>query len=132
MADKINLEIVTPKKVVLNTEVDDVAAPGALGEFGVLPGHVPFITTLRPGLVKYSEGSSEKSFFISGGIFNVDGDRAKILTESAELPSDIDSSEANQQLEDIQNLIDGFEGSKKELSELNKKLQIAEARVEAS
>ena len=132
MADKINLEIVTPTKVVLNTEVGEVAAPGALGEFGVLPGHVPFITTLSPGLVKYSEGSSEKSFFISGGIFNVEGDKAKILTESAEIPSDIDSAEANQQLEDIQNLIEGFSGSKKELAELNKKLKLAEARVEAS
>jgi len=132
MADKINLEIVTPTKVVLNTEVGEVAAPGALGEFGVLPGHVPFITTLSPGLVKYSEGSSEKSFFISGGIFNVEGDKAKILTESAEIPSDIDSAEANQQLEDIQNLIEGFEGSKKELADLNKKLKLAEARVEAS
>jgi F-type H+-transporting ATPase subunit epsilon len=132
MADKINLEIITPINVVLNTEVQEVAAPGALGEFGVLPGHVPFITTLNPGIVKYSEDSSEKTFFISGGIFNVEGDKAKILTESAEIPSDIDSAEASQQLEDIQNLIDGFEGSKKELAELNKKLKIAEARVEAS
>ncbi|NIP37567.1 MAG: ATP synthase F1 subunit epsilon [Candidatus Dadabacteria bacterium] len=132
MADKINLEIITPVKVVLNTEVDEVAAPGALGEFGVLPGHVPFITTLNPGLVKYTEGTDEKSLFISGGLFNVDGDNAKIITESAELPSDIDSSEANQQVEDIQKLIDGFEGSKKELAELNKKLKIAEAKVEAS
>jgi len=132
MADKINLEIVTPTKVVLNTEVEVVAAPGTLGEFGVLPGHVPFITTLSPGLVKYSEGSSEKSFFIPGGIFNVDGDKAKILTESAEIPSDIDTAEANQQLEDIQNIIDGFDGTEDELAELNKKLKLAEARVEAS
>jgi len=132
MADKINLEIVTPTKVVLNTEVDVVAAPGALGEFGVLPGHVPFITTLNPGIVKYSEGSSEKTFFIPGGIFNVESDKAKILTESAEIPSDIDSSEANRQLEDIENIIDGFEGSEEELAELNKKLKLAEARVEAS
>ncbi|NIP38150.1 MAG: ATP synthase F1 subunit epsilon [Candidatus Dadabacteria bacterium] len=132
MADKINLEIITPVKVVLDTEVDEVAAPGVLGEFGVLPGHVAFITILNPGLVKYSEGSSEKSFFITGGIFNVDGYKAKILTESAEIPSDIDSAEANKQLDDIQSLIDGFEGSKKELAELNKKLKAAEARVEAS
>jgi len=132
MADKINLEIVTPTKVVLNTEVEVVAAPGALGEFGVLPGHVPFITTLNPGIVKYSEGSSEKTFFIPGGIFNVESDKAKILTESAEIPSDIDSSEANRQLEDIENIIDGFEGSEEELAELNKKLKLAEARVEAS
>ncbi len=132
MADKINLEIITPTKVVLNTEVEVVAAPGTLGEFGVLPGHVPFITTLNPGLVKYSEGSSEKSFFIPGGIFNVDGDKAKILTESAEIPSDIDSAEANKQLEDIQNIIDGFDGTEDELAELNKKLKLAEARVEAS
>jgi len=62
----------------------------------------------------------------------VESDKAKILTESAEIPSDIDSAEANQQLEDIENLIEGFSGSKKELAELNKKLKLAEARVEAS
>lgn len=132
MADTINLEIVTPTKVVLDTEVLEVAAPGTLGEFGVLPGHVPFITTLNPGIVKYSIGGGEDSFFITGGIFSVDGDRAKILTESAEIPSDIDSTESSQQLEDIQNLIKSFEGSEEELAELNKKLKIAEARVEAS
>ncbi len=109
-----------------------VSAPGSSGEFGVLPGHVPFITTLSPGLVKYSEGGGEREFFITGGVFNVEGDKAKILTESAELPSDIDSSIANRQLEDIKDLIDSFEGSEEELAELNSKLKIAEARVEAS
>jgi len=132
MADKINLEIITPTKVVINTEVDEVSAPGGLGEFGVLPGHVSFITTLNPGIVKYSEDNSDKSLFISGGIFNVESDKAKILTENAENPSDIDSAEANQQLEDIKKIIDGFNGTQEELTELNKKLKLAEARVEAS
>ena len=62
----------------------------------------------------------------------MESDKAKILTENAENPSDIDSAEANQQLQDIKRIIDGFNGTEEELTELNKKLKLAEARVEAS
>lgn len=128
MANKIALEIITPAKVVLNTEVDEVTAPGTLGEFGVLPGHVPFITTLEPGLVKYSQGSSAKNIFISGGLFNVEGDKAKVLTQNAEDPSKIDKSEAKQQIDDLEKIISDLADDSEELPELNKKLKIAQAR----
>lgn len=130
MAEKIALEIITPVKVVLSTEVDEVSAPGALGEFGVLPGHVSFITTLEPGLVKYSHGGSAKNYFISGGLFNVEGDKARVLTHSAEDPSKIDKSEAKQQVEDLEKIISGLDEDSEELPELNKKLKIAQTRFD--
>jgi len=130
MAEKILLDIITPAKVVLSTEVDEVTAPGALGEFGVLPGHVPFITTLEPGLVKYSQGGSARDIFISGGLFNVESDKAKVLTHSAEDPSKIDKSEAKQQVEDLEKTISGLPEDSDELPELKKKLKIAQARFD--
>ena len=128
MAEKIELEIITPAKVVLSTEVDEVTAPGALGEFGVLPGHVTFITTLEPGLVKYSQGGTSKNIFISGGLFNVESDKAKVLTQSAEEPSKIDKSEAKQQIENLEKMISALAEDSEELRELNDKLKIAQAR----
>lgn len=130
MAERIGLEIITPSKVVLSTEVDEVTAPGALGEFGILPGHVSFITTLEPGLVKYSQGGSVKNIFISGGLFNVESDKAKLLTESVEDPSVIDKSEAKQQIVDLEKMISDLAEDSEELPVLNKKLKIAQARFD--
>lgn len=128
MADKIALEIITPSKVILSTEVDEVSAPGALGEFGVLPGHVPFITTLEPGMVRYSLGGNSGNVFISGGLFNVEGDKAKVLTQSAEDPSKIDKADAKQQIEDLEKMISDLEEDSEELPGLKNKLKIAQAR----
>jgi F-type H+-transporting ATPase subunit epsilon len=55
MADNIKLEIVTPDKAVVSEEVKIVMAPGSLGEFGVLTGHTPFLTTLKTGIVRYTD-----------------------------------------------------------------------------
>jgi len=60
LADKILLEVVTPVERVLSKEVDEVVAPGELGEFGVLPGHVPFLTLLLPGELRYRIGGDER------------------------------------------------------------------------
>jgi F-type H+-transporting ATPase subunit epsilon len=56
MADKITLRVVTPTQLVLDEEVDEVTAPGALGEFGVLPNHIAFLTLLEPGEMSYKQG----------------------------------------------------------------------------
>jgi hypothetical protein len=57
MAETILLEIVTPLRKLLSREVDEVTAPGRDGDFGVLAGHTPFLTTLRPGEISYKKGA---------------------------------------------------------------------------
>ena len=57
MAEKLKLELVTPYRHVLSQEVDELTAPGTLGEFGVLPGHTPLLTTLRIGELTYKQGA---------------------------------------------------------------------------
>jgi F-type H+-transporting ATPase subunit epsilon len=68
MAENIRLEIVTPEKEVVNEMVQIVMAPGSLGEFGVLTGHTPFMTSLNTGGIHYRDESGKDQYvFVSGG-----------------------------------------------------------------
>ena len=67
MAEKILLEIVTPERKVLSETVDIVVAPGELGEFGVLPGHIPFLCKLKIGELRYRVGATSVHVAIMGG-----------------------------------------------------------------
>lgn len=95
MADNIQLEVVTPEKDVVKEEAQIVMAPGVLGEFGVLTGHTPFMTTLNTGIVRYTDASGkEQAVFVSGGFAEALPDKVTILAESAERGSDIDAARA--------------------------------------
>jgi len=79
MPDKIVLEVVTPERFVLREEVDEVVAPGSEGDFGVLPGHCDFLTTLRPGELNYRTGGQERSLPLQGGFAEVRANRMIVL-----------------------------------------------------
>lgn len=97
MADNIRLEIVTPEKSVVSDEAKIVMAPGSLGEFGVLSGHTPFMTSLKVGAVHYEDASGTERFvFVSGGFAEAMPDRVTILADSAERRRDIDLERAKQ------------------------------------
>ncbi|MGH7800788.1 MAG: ATP synthase F1 subunit epsilon [Thermodesulfobacteriota bacterium] len=129
MADKILLEVVTPSMLALKEEVDEVVAPGKLGEFGVLPGHVPFITLLMPGDLRYTKGGVERTYIISGGVAEVREDKVNILTDSVEDPAIIHIESARMELEAILEELKNFGGNKKEFEELNRRLRLAQARA---
>ncbi|BBO78982.1 ATP synthase epsilon chain [Desulfosarcina widdelii] len=95
MAENIRLEVVTPEKSVVSEEAQIVMAPGTLGEFGVLSGHTPFLTTLKTGALKYKdEGGRERFVFVSSGFAEALPDRVTVLAESAERRKDIDVQRA--------------------------------------
>jgi len=103
MAENIKLEVVTPEKNVVSEEAQIVAAPGTLGEFGVLRGHTPFMTTLKTGTLRYTDaGGTEKYVFVSGGFAEALPEKVTILAESAERRSDIDLERARAALERAQ------------------------------
>lgn len=91
---KLLLEIVTPHGLVFSEEVDEVTASGSEGEFGVLPGHVPFVTTLKIGMLTCKTGNSLKIFFVNWGYAEVGADKVLILADSAERSVDIDVERA--------------------------------------
>ncbi|RZB34394.1 MAG: F-type H+-transporting ATPase subunit epsilon [Desulfobacteraceae bacterium Eth-SRB1] len=91
MAGNIRLEVVTPEASVVSEDVQIVVAPGNLGEFGVLIGHTPFLTTLRLGTIRYKAADGvEKAVFVSSGFAEALPDKVTVLAESAERRRDID------------------------------------------
>jgi F-type H+-transporting ATPase subunit epsilon len=92
---KMLLEIVAPSRQVVRSErVDEVIAPGSEGEFGVLPGHTPFLTTLKVGMLSYREGSTWHHLVVDWGYAEVGPDRVVILAAGADRASEIDITEA--------------------------------------
>jgi F-type H+-transporting ATPase subunit epsilon len=103
MAGMIRLEVVTPTRSVVNEDVQIVVAPGTLGEFGVLAGHTPFLTTLKLGTVRYTDAKgTERAVFVNGGFAEALPDKVTVLAESAERRRDIDLERAKSALERAQ------------------------------
>lgn len=94
MAEQIKLEVVTPDKMLLSEDVDIVVATGVEGEFGVLHNHIPFLTTLQEGELRYRVNNTLHYMAVSGGFAEVLPDRVSILAESAELAREIDIDRA--------------------------------------
>ncbi len=93
----LNIEIVTAEHVVYSEEgVDEVVAPGAEGEFAVLPQHAAFITTLGSGEVRIMKGDKESQMAITGGFFEVRDDRIVVLADAAERVEEIDMERAEE------------------------------------
>jgi F-type H+-transporting ATPase subunit epsilon len=91
---RVRFELATPNRLVVSEDVEEVVAPGLQGYFGVLPGHVPFLTSLQSGEVAYRIGRTEQYLAVSGGFAEVQGDRVTILAERAERPEEIDRERA--------------------------------------
>ncbi|HIJ79759.1 MAG: F0F1 ATP synthase subunit epsilon [Desulfobulbaceae bacterium] len=94
MAEKLQLEVVTPKGAVVNEVVDIVTAPGYGGEFGVLANHAPFLSTIKIGVLTYKKEGKEQSLMVSGGFCEVSNNKISFLVESAERGADIDVDRA--------------------------------------
>ena len=90
----MQLEVATPARQLVSTEVDEVVAPGSEGYFGVLPGHAAFLTTLTAGELTYRQGREEEHLAVIGGFAEVNADRVIILAEAAERPEEIDRERA--------------------------------------
>lgn len=103
MAENITLEVVTPEKALISEEAEIVVAPGTLGEFGVLIGHTPFLTSLKTGIIHYKDASgAERYVFVSGGFAEALPDKVTVLAESAERRRDIDTERAKAAMERAQ------------------------------
>jgi len=95
MAEKqLLLEVVTPDRLVLSTEAEVVVCPGVEGQFGVLPGHIPFLSALEIGEMYYKAGGKTEYLAVSGGFAEVTGEKVTIVAESAEKGREIDVERA--------------------------------------
>jgi F-type H+-transporting ATPase subunit epsilon len=137
MAENIRLEVVTPEKSVVSENVQIVMAPGSLGEFGVLSGHTPFLTTLKTGSLKYKDDSGRERFvFVSSGFAEALPDRVTVLAESAERRKDIDIERAKAAIERAENRLQAqskeeeidFQRAKAALLRAVNRIQLAQTR----
>lgn len=101
MADKIAFELVSPDRLLISEAVDMVTIPGGEGDFGVLAGHQPIISTVRPGILEVqNEGAAVRRIFVSGGFAEVTNERCAVMTEEAIPVEDINRADIEQRIKD--------------------------------
>jgi F-type H+-transporting ATPase subunit epsilon len=130
MSQRLRLELVTPERLVLSEEVDEVRVPGTLGELGVLPGHTPLLTSLGTGPLSYFQGSSGRSLAVQDGFAEVLPDRVTVLARIADAPSDIDVESARAALAEAEARLPT--ASAEEIDELTAAVRLAATRIEVS
>jgi F-type H+-transporting ATPase subunit epsilon len=95
----LHLQLVSPERVLVDENVDEVQIPGLDGYMGILPGHAPLLSELKPGgVLSYKSGGAEKVLAVFGGFVEVQPDRVRILADAAERKEEINVEEARQQL----------------------------------
>ena len=96
----VQFELVSPERLIISTEVDMVVVPGTEGNFGVLPGHSPLISTIRPGTIDiYQGGAVTERVFVVGGIAEVTPERCTVLADEAMAPDALDRSTIEAELQ---------------------------------
>jgi F-type H+-transporting ATPase subunit epsilon len=91
MAD-VNFELVTPEALIFSGPADMVVVPGGEGDFGVLAGHAPLMSTVRPGFVEIHKGNSVERVFVAGGFADVNPSGLTVLAEEAMKPEDVNAA----------------------------------------
>lgn len=132
MEEKIKLEIVTPERLLMSQDVDEVIAPGHLGEFGVLPEHTPFITLLDIGILRYRDGEREKRVAVSGGFAEVLENKVLILARTAEFGEEIDVDRAKRALELAEKSLENLPLDDEAYVKFEAKLRRAMVRIQSS
>jgi F-type H+-transporting ATPase subunit epsilon len=125
---KLRLEIVTPERKAFSGDVDMVELPGADGELGIYPAHVPLVAALTPGEVRIIENGKETEMVIGSGYAEITGDAVEILTDSAEVDSEIDEKATEDAMDRARKLLENKNLEAEEVAEA----EAAVVRLEAA
>jgi len=126
------LEVVTPQAKVFSGEVETVVAPGFLGDFGVLPGHVPYITAMRPGVLMFEHGGTHHIYVAGAGFAEVGSDKVLLLTDLCEDASNVDVSAAEARLEAAEKALVDSDPTQHEFLDAEAELALQVARIRAA
>ena len=103
MPDRVQFELVTPERLLLSEMVEMVVVPGTEGNFGVLPGHAPLISTIRPGMIEIYQGQTvTRRIFIVSGIAEVTPEGCTVLADEAMAPDEVDRDAIEAELQTVQ------------------------------
>ncbi len=130
MADTLRLRIVTPERQVLDEEVEEVTAPGTAGEFGVLPNHVTFLSSLQPGRLLYKQRGQNHTLVIGGGFAEVSDNIMTVLADSAEAIKEINVERARTALQKAEESLKTLSPTDPTFAEADAARRRAQARIE--
>ncbi len=125
----MQLDVVTPERAVLSRKVVEVIAPGSAGEFGVLIGHTPFLTTLKAGQIIAKAEDRDIYLAVGGGFAEVISDRVIILAESADLAEDIDIDVVKKDLDTAQEKLKGLTKEDPDFTKWDRRVRNAEVKL---
>lgn len=131
MADKFEFELVSPEKLLASVQAELVVVPGSEGDFGILAGHSPLISGVRPGVIAVYEGDKiVDRIFVAGGFVEVTGERLTVLAQEAVKLSEIDVAAVEKAAKD---LAEDLEDAKSDSARaaIEAKLAVAKAKIEA-
>jgi F-type H+-transporting ATPase subunit epsilon len=131
MAEKFKVELVTPRGIVLDKMVEEVIAPGVMGEFGVLTGHTPMLTFIKPGVFSYLESDRFVKYVVGSGFCEVLKDSVMVLVEEAHAAESIDKAQATEELAVLEKQlleIDAVENAT-EYERMSNRVKIAKTKI---
>lgn len=127
----LKLEIVTPEKRVVDTEVDSVTVMTASGEAGILPNHAPLISVLKPGILTYTTKGITDKLAVSGGFVEVTGNTVSVLADTASTAEEIDLTEAKVDKESAEKAFAAVAaGSIEETEQAREQIEAASVRIQ--
>ena len=131
MADLIQFELVSPERLLVSRAVEMVVVPGSEGDVGVLPGHAPLISEVRPGIIAVFEaGQVQERIFVAGGFVEVTGERCTVLAEQAMPVAEIDRGATDTGLKDAREDLVEAKGEA-ERAAAERAIAVAEAKLAA-
>jgi F-type H+-transporting ATPase subunit epsilon len=126
----LKLEIVTPERRIVDTEADTVTVPTASGDVGLLPGHAPMISALRPGILTYAARGREDRIAVAGGFVEINRDKVSVLADAAETADEVDADAARAARTELErSLEDAWQQPVEETDPLREQLEAADARL---
>ena len=129
MAQQLELEVITPERLVLNETVSMVTVPGLGGELGILPGHTPLISALQTGVLTYVQDGRNVLLHVSGGFVEVRDDHVSVLAEVAERPEEIDVARAKLAREHVEKQLSSWTGTEEDFETSRAKLERSMVRL---
>ena len=117
MADTMQFDLVSPERQLASMQASEVQIPGADGDLTAMPGHMPVVTTLRPGVIKVDGPDGATEYLVTGGFAEVNAEGASILAEKATLLSEASAGDLDPMIEAVQEAANASEGAARDMAD---------------
>ena len=132
MADILHLRLVTPERLLLDEEVDEVTAPGVVGEFGVFPDHATFLSSLQPGRLSYKQNGHTQSLAVSDGFAEVVDNLMTVLCTEAAYANEIDAAQAQEAVREAEAALSTLSPTDAGFEDAQNTLRLAQVRLDVA